>query len=77
MPPRQRHAWCIKPWAMKKVRDPSASLEHEVIYAVVALYAGLCTFFLSIHFLQPDRAKAKDPVDTAVQAATVEADTAP
>lgn len=42
---------------MKKVRDPSASLEHEVIYAVIALYVGLCTVILSIHFLQPDREK--------------------
>jgi hypothetical protein len=43
---------------MKKHRDPSASLEHEVIYAVVTLYAGLCAVILSIHFLQPDRQRA-------------------
>jgi len=59
---------------MKKVRDPSASLEHEVIYAVVALYAGLCAVILSIHFFQPVRVKAVVPQDTAAQAAAVRAD---
>lgn len=59
---------------MKKVRDPSASLEHEVIYAVIALYAGLCVVILSIHFLQPVRVKAAVPQDTAAQAAAVRGD---
>ena len=53
---------------MKKIRDPSASLEHEVIYAVVALYAGLCMVILSIHFLQPDRSKAAAPERVSEQA---------
>lgn len=59
---------------MKKVRDPSASLEHEVIYAVVALYAGLCAVILSIHFLQPDRDKAVAAEDTAGQASAARGD---
>lgn len=56
---------------MKKTRDPSASLEHEVIYAVIALYAGLCTVILSIHFLQPDRGKTEVPEVMTEQAAAV------
>lgn len=62
---------------MKKARDPSASLEHEVIYAVVALYAGLCAIILSIHFFQPDRDKAEVPEDTIAQAAAVREDRGP
>ena len=46
---------------MKKRRDPSSHLEHEVIWSVVILYAGLCTVILAIHFLQPDRAPAAAP----------------
>jgi hypothetical protein len=45
----------LKSSVMKKNRDPAASLEHEVIYAVVTLYAGLCAIILAIHFLQPER----------------------
>lgn len=54
---------------MKKIRDPSASLEHEVIYAVVALYAGLCVVILSIHFFQPDRGKTAASKGMTEQAA--------
>jgi len=59
---------------MKKVRDPSASLEHEVIYAVVALYAGLCAVILSIHFFQPDRDKTVVSENATAQAAAVRGD---
>jgi len=62
---------------MKKIRDPSASLEHEVIYAVVALYAGLCAVILSIHFFQPDRDKTVVSEDPTGQAAAVRGDRGP
>lgn len=54
---------------MKKTRDPSASLEHEVIYAVVALYVGLTAIILCIHFLQPDRAAPPGGAANAAPAA--------
>ncbi len=50
---------------MKKRRDPSSHLEHEVIWSVVILYAGLCTVILAIHFFQPDRTPAPAPAPVA------------
>lgn len=38
---------------MKKRRDPSASLEREVILAVVILYVGICAVMLGLHYLEP------------------------
>jgi hypothetical protein len=38
---------------MRKQRTPSASLEREVIVAVVALYLLLSGAMLGIHYLQP------------------------
>lgn len=38
---------------MKKPRDPSASLEREVILAVVILYVLICAVMLAVHYLEP------------------------
>lgn len=38
---------------MNKRRDPSASLEREVIMAVVILYVGICAVMLGVHFVEP------------------------
>lgn len=38
---------------MSKRPDPSASLEREVILAVVILYVGICAVMLAVHFLEP------------------------
>ena len=38
---------------MKKSRDPSASLEREVILAVVILYVLICAVMLAIHYAEP------------------------
>ncbi len=38
---------------MKKPRDPSASLEREVILAVVILYIAICAVMLALHFMEP------------------------
>lgn len=39
--------------AMKKPANPSASLEREVIAAVVILYLGICAVMLGLHFAEP------------------------
>lgn len=38
---------------MKKPANPSASLEREVILAVVILYLGICAVMLGVHFIAP------------------------
>lgn len=38
---------------MSKPPNPSASLEREVILAVVILYLGICAVMLGLHFLAP------------------------
>lgn len=38
---------------MKKPRNPSASLEREVILAVIILYVLICAVMLGLHFLAP------------------------
>lgn len=38
---------------MKKPSNPSASLEREVIAAVVILYLGICAVMLGVHFMKP------------------------
>ncbi len=38
---------------MKKPSNPSASLEREVILAVVILYLGICAVMLALHFIAP------------------------
>lgn len=38
---------------MKKPRNPSASLEREVILAVVILYVLICAVMLAVHYLEP------------------------
>lgn len=38
---------------MKKPTNPSASLEREVIAAVVILYLGICAVMLGLHFIEP------------------------
>lgn len=38
---------------MKKPRDPSASLEREVIMAVIILYVLICAVMLAVHYLEP------------------------
>lgn len=38
---------------MKKPSNPSASLEREVILAVVILYLGICAVMLGLHFVEP------------------------
>lgn len=38
---------------MPKPRDPSASLEREVIFAVIILYVLICAVMLTVHYLEP------------------------
>lgn len=38
---------------MRKHRNPSASLEREVILSVIILYVIICAVMLAIHYLQP------------------------
>lgn len=42
---------------MKKPRNPSASLEREVILAVIILYVLICAVMLGLHFLAPGGVK--------------------
>lgn len=42
---------------MKKPRNPSASLEREVILAVIILYVLICAVMLGLHFLAPGGAE--------------------
>lgn len=51
--PRHARPVPVKLRAMKKRRDPSASLEREVILAVVILYLLICTVMLGLHYLEP------------------------
>lgn len=44
---------------MKKPRDPSASLEREVIFAVIVLYVLICTVMLGVHYLEPGGPETK------------------
>lgn len=44
---------------MKTPRDPSASLEREVIMAVIILYVLICAVMLAVHYLEPGGSETK------------------
>lgn len=58
---------------MKKPRDPSASLEREVILAVVILYVLICAVMLAVHFLEPGGARTQTSSTSPSSGAIAEA----
>lgn len=67
---------------MKKPRNPSASLEREVILAVVILYVLICAVMLAVHYLEPGgpvtaTSSMSPSTDTIAKAAPAETQAAP
>lgn len=63
---------------MKKPPNPSASLEREVILAVVILYLGICAVMLGLHFMEPSGpATSSSSMSPSAQAIEANAAAAP